>query len=48
MKLGREPEKKKNTLESEDERWAKLDKRIERERASHEFACLGMETIFDL
>ena len=45
MKLGLEPEKKK-TQESEDERWARLDKRIERARARHELTCLGMGTIF--
>ena len=36
----------KNTQESEDERWARLDKRIERTRARHELARLGMGTIF--
>ena len=38
--------RKKNTQESEDEWWARLDKRIERVRARHELARLGMETIF--
>ena len=30
--------KKKNTQESDDERWSRLDKRIERARAIHELA----------
>ena len=30
MELGCEPEKKKKAQESEDERWARMDKRIER------------------
>ena len=38
--------RKKNTQESEDEWWARLDKRIERARARHELARLGMGTIF--
>ena len=37
---------KKKTQESEDERWARLDKRIERARTRHELARLGMGTIF--
>ena len=37
--------RKKNTQESEDEWWARLEKRIERVRARHELACLGMGTI---
>ena len=32
--------------ESDDERWSMLDKRIERARARHELARLGMGTIF--
>ena len=40
-----ELEKKKNTQESDDEFWARLDKRIEWARARHELACLGMGTI---
>ena len=32
--------------ESEDERWARMDKRIERARARHELTRLGMGTIF--
>ena len=36
----------KNRQESEDERWATLDKRIERARARHELARLVMRTIF--
>ena len=35
----------RKTQESEDERWAKLDKRIERARARHELARFGMGTI---
>ena len=42
----KEPEKKKKRQESKDERWARLDKRIERARARHELAHLGMGTIF--
>ena len=38
--------RKKNKQESEDEWLARLDKRIERVRARHEFAHLGMGTIF--
>ena len=38
--------RKKNTQESEDEWWARLDKRIERARARHELTRLGMGTIF--
>ena len=38
--------RKKNTQESEDEWWARLDMRIERVRARHELARLGMGTIF--
>ena len=37
---------RKNTQESGDEWWARLDKRIERARARHELAHLGMGTIF--
>ena len=37
---------KKKALESEDERWARMDKRIERARARHELARLVMGTIF--
>ena len=40
--------RKKNTQESEDERWARLDKRIERVSARHELARLGMGTIFQV
>ena len=36
----------KNTQESEDERWARLDKRIDRATARNELARLGMGTIF--
>ena len=46
MELGREPEMKKKTQESEDERWARLDKRTERARARHELARPVMGTIF--
>ena len=42
----REPEKKKETQEIENERWARLDNLIERARARHELARLGMGTIF--
>ena len=38
-------EGKKNTQESDDEFWARLNKRIEWARARHELACLGMGTI---
>ena len=38
--------RKKNTQESEYEWRARLDKRIERVRAQHELARLGMGTIF--
>ena len=38
--------RKKNTQENEDEWWARLDKRIERVRARHELARLGIGTIF--
>ena len=37
---------KKNTQEIEDERWGRLDRRIERVRARHELARLGMGTTF--
>ena len=40
------PEKKKKTTRKQDEWWASLDKRIERARARHELARLGMGTIF--
>ena len=33
-------------MESEDERWARLNKRIERARARHELTRLVMGTIF--
>ena len=33
MELGESLRKRKNTQESEDERWARLDKRVERARA---------------
>ena len=46
MELGWEPEKKKKAQESEDERWARLDKRIKRARAEHELARPVMGTIF--
>ena len=46
MELRGEPEKKKEPQESEDERWARLDKRIERARARHELARPVMGTIF--
>ena len=36
----------KKTQESTDEKWSRLDKRIERARARYELACLGMGTIF--
>ena len=39
-------EEEENTQESEDEWWARLDKRIERARVRHELARLGMGTIF--
>ena len=39
----RAQEEEKST--SEDERWARLDKRIERARARHELACPVMGTI---
>ena len=45
MELG-EPEKKKKRQESEVERWARLDKRIERARTRHELTHLVMGTIF--
>ena len=46
MELEWEPEEKKNnTQESEHERWARLDKKIERARARHELARLVMGTI---
>ena len=45
MELG-EPEKKKKQQESEVERWARLDKRIERARTRHELTHLVMGTIF--
>ena len=44
MDLG-ESERKKRP-ECEVEWWARLDKRIERARARHELARLGMGTIF--
>ena len=37
---------KKNTQQSEDERWARLDKRIERARARHDLARPVLGTIF--
>ena len=37
--------KEKSTHKSEDEWWARLDKRIERARARHELACLGMAVL---
>ena len=43
--LGERPLKNKKRQESKDERWAKLEKRIERARARHELARLAMETI---
>ena len=46
MELEREPEKKRNTQESEHERWAGLDKKIEMARARHKLARLVMGTIF--
>ena len=39
MELGREPEMKKEAQESEDERWARMDKRIERAIEEHDLAC---------
>ena len=39
-------EEEKKRQESEDQRWSRLDKRIERERAKHELARLVMGTIF--
>ena len=44
MRAGEE----EKTQESEDERWARLDKRIERARARHELAHPVMGTIFFL
>ena len=41
MEFGLEPEKKKKAQESEDEMWARMDKRIERARAKHELARPG-------
>ena len=38
--------KKLEPMESEDEKWARLDKRIERARARHELARLVMGTSF--
>ena len=38
--------KKKKTQESEDEKWARMDKRIERERAKDELTRPVMGTIF--
>ena len=46
MELGCEPKKKKKAQESEDEMWARMDKRIERARAKQEFARPVMGTIF--
>ena len=46
MELGCEPEKKKTAQESEDERWARMDKRIERARAKDELGRPVMGTIF--
>ena len=43
MEFEWEPEQNKH---KEHERWARLDKKIERERARHELARLGMGTIF--
>ena len=45
MELG-EPEKNQKQQESKYERWAKLDKTMEREKARHELARLVMGTIF--
>ena len=39
-------QRRKDTQESENERWARLDKRIERARTRHELARTVMRTIF--